>query len=215
MAINFVSTSNGGATGTSTTVSHTIASGSNRLLITAVECQAADDVTGVTFNGTSMTQYVKLATTVASYYNYIYYLVAPTVTTANIVSTTGSSRTTILLSCNYTGVDQTTPLEANSAGTATSTNPTRSVTTLTNNAWLFGTIRVNAAIPSGTGANTTYRNNWASDGGFRISDSNSDQTPTGSYAQNWTSGTNQLYAMIVVSIKPASTNNGAGFLAFF
>jgi hypothetical protein len=214
MAIAWVSTSIGGAAGTSVTVSHTIASGSNTALITVMENQGGDNTTGITFNGTSMTQYVKLNTTIAGFYNYMYSLVNPTVTTANIVASSSVSATLIAISSNYTGVDQTTPLEANSSGATTSTNPSRSVTTLTDNAWLVSCIRINA-LPVVASTNTTDRGNWVSDVGFHMSDTNAAQTPTGSYAQNWTSA-NQLYAMIVASLKPAGAATPANtkFLSF-
>ena len=208
--IAFISTSEGRTvSGTSVTVSHTVAAGVDRALISCIEVQSTDDITTVTFNGTSMTQYLKLNSGIVNYWNYMYRLVAPAVTTANIVASTTSARGIICLSCDYTGVDQTTPLEANTQNLATTTNPTVAVTTLTNNAWLVGMIRVGTVAPT-AGANTTLRNFDAGDIGFIMYDTNAAQTPAGSKSLNTTS-ISQQYAFTAASLKPSTGNNGAGF----
>lgn len=205
MAIAYVATSQGRATSASSlTVSHTIASGSNRVLITGVECQTGDNITGVTYDGVSMTQYVKVNTTVASFYNYFYYLVAPSIKTANIVISASGTRTIIGLSANYTGVDQGTPLEASNSNIATSSSFTVSVTTVTDNAWLIGTARNNSAGTQSAGANTTYRNNNSGDVGYQLYDSNGAKSPAGSYSLNVSFTTSSLYCMLACAIRPST-----------
>ena len=215
MAIAGNNATNGfAAASTSLTVSHNCSAGSNVALFSAVECQAGDNVTGVTYNGASMTQVGKLATGVASYENYIYSKVAPTSGANNIVVSCSGSRTLICLSKDYTGVDQTTPAEAYNSTSTTGSPGTVSVTTLTNNAWIFGTIRVNASVPTSNGTNTVSVTNSASDVGFRLYDSNAALTPAGSYSLNWNFSSSQLYGAQIISIKPAGAAviNGAGFL---
>ena len=206
MAIAYVATSQGRAiSATSLTVSHTIASGSDRALITAVECQTGDNITGVTFNGTSMTQYVKVNSTVASFWNYLYVLAAPAVATANIVISASGSRTIIGLSANYTDVNQTTPLNVSNSNIATSSSFTVSLTTTTDNSWLIGTARNNAAGTQSAGSSTTYRNNNSGDVGYQLYDSNGAKTPTGSYSLNVSFTTSSLYCMLAAAINPVGS----------
>lgn len=200
MAIAYVTSSNAIATGTSLTKSYTIAAGTDRGLYVGIEAQSGDTVTGVTFNGTAMTQSSKVATAFG-FYTYIYTLAAPAVTTANIVISSSSSVTMVCLPGNYTGVDQTTPFQAGNSNITTSTNPSVTITTVTDNSWLIGFLRIGSFVPT-VGANTVERNFSASDVGFRYYDSNGAKTPTGGYSLA-TNSASQVYGFVGGAIKPA------------
>jgi len=209
MAIALDNSANGFSTGTnSLTTSHTIGSGTNRLLIVGVEAQAGNNLTGVTYNGVAMTQYVAYATGVAGFYNYFYYMKhadLPSTGAYNIVASFSSSSTKMIMSESLTDVDQTTPIEAANTITTTTTNPSVSVTTLTDNAWVVGTSRINNfALTAATG--TTQRQTNASDVGYKLFDKNGTSTPAGSFSLNTTSAS-QLYFFAALSVKPA----GGGF----
>jgi len=115
--IVYDSTSYGAVANNSTlTVSHTTA-GDDRLLVVAV---TIDDLTitvsAITYNGVAMTladSYTGLKKI------YLYYLVAPALGANNIVVTLSSTPDFGLMAVSYTGVNQTSPLDATIRNTDT------------------------------------------------------------------------------------------------
>ena len=116
------------AIGGTLSFSHTPGSGANRLLLVAVSVgnTTADDsdpdpgtVTGVTFGGTAMTQ-VAAAHSGAAVRTYIYRLVNPSSSAANVVVSIGAKASSVTASATtFTGVHQTTPLGSSSNFVAT------------------------------------------------------------------------------------------------
>jgi uncharacterized repeat protein (TIGR01451 family) len=116
------------AAGGSLSFSHTPGSGANRLLLVAVAVgnNTANDadpapgvVTGVTFGGVAMTQ-VAAAYSGAAVRTYIYRLVNPSSSAANVVVSIGTTASSVTASATtFNGVDQTTPLGATSNFVAT------------------------------------------------------------------------------------------------
>lgn len=110
------STSGGGASGSSTlTVSATVPSGSNTVLVVFVSNveASADDFSSMTFGGVAMTQFYSGAGAIESVDARwaVYYLINPTASTANIVCTwAGSTTNRNLHAFVFTGAHQTTPL---------------------------------------------------------------------------------------------------------
>jgi hypothetical protein len=203
MAIAFNATSqNRTLASSSNTVSHTC-TGSDRLLLTFIECQNGDLITGVTYNGVSMTQLGKNNISAFGFYNYIYYLVAPATGANNIVVSASGSCTIIQLSESLTGVNQTTPIDASNLINQTSSlaNPTGSVTTLTDNAWVVGSCRISSFKPT-VSAGTTERN-ISSDIGYILYDKNSTSSPVGTYTLDTTSAA-QTWYFWTLAIKPVS-----------
>ena len=216
MAIARGNVSNGAQSATtSLTVSHTTTTGTNGVLIVAIELQTGDNVTGVTFNGTPLTQFNKVATTIASYQNYFYYLINPgSGVTANIVVSCSGSRRIIALNADYTGVHQTTPLAVSTNNITTAAAGSLTLTTTADNSWLVGSIRCNATNPTGAGANTIEVTKAASELGYVLYDSNGAKTPTGSYSLNVTFSGSQLFCMLGAQLSPASTSTSSAFLMF-
>ncbi len=143
--------------GTTATLSHTT-SGSNRILIVACHQTSvgANSVTGVTYNGVSMTKIGATVTIQASNaYMTLWYLVAPATGANNIVVTKGSGDNTSVAAVSYTGAKQTGQPEVNGTDTGSGTAPTRAMTPSTNNAMLLM-----AVGGDGTGGTATESTNW-------------------------------------------------------
>jgi len=125
---------------TNFTFSHTC-TGSDLCLVVAV-ASSANPATSATYNGVSMTA-VAAATTLNGLYIRHFYLVAPA-TGANTVSITFSSAAGVAygLSASFTGVDQSSPIDATSTGSTGTSNTGMgdSVTTVANNAMVLGGI---------------------------------------------------------------------------
>ena len=119
-AITVVNASSGVGT-TTTTVSHTVSNGTGRILVVGV---GIDDVgftiTGATYGGTALTLIGTKQS--ANSRMALYYLINPTVGTANVVITISAGVTDVAVGAvSLTEVDQTTPLGtfASAAGTNT------------------------------------------------------------------------------------------------
>jgi len=217
MAITLVTSNNGRATsGTSLSISLACGTPTNGLIFSAIECQNGDGITSVTWNGSStgVTQYAKASLYSGAFYNYWYTVVNPSGTANLTVNWTGT-KTFNSLAEVLQDVDQTTPIEADNVRDITSgSNPYGEVTTLSDNAWVVGTIRLDAVAATAS-AGTTERQKNAGDIGFVLFDKNGTSSPAGLYQLNTTSSA-QKYYFRAFSIKPyvAPTNTGAGFLMF-
>lgn len=103
------------------TWSHTVGSGSDRLLLVGISMSqnsGATTVSTVTFNGQSLTR-VASATDAGNIRAELWRLVAPPITTANVVVSLSANERPICGATSWTGVDQTTPL--GTAATASGT----------------------------------------------------------------------------------------------
>ncbi len=104
MAIARDTTTEGTATANSLTFSHTC-TGSNLLLLVGVSDSNGDGVTGVTYNGVSMTQLVKDVGG-SSGYRYVYGLLNPATGANNIVISDSGVTNLYAVGASYTGVKQ-------------------------------------------------------------------------------------------------------------
>lgn len=155
MAISVDAISNGtnDNTQTSSTWSHVVGSGSNRIL--CVICTARDSsgtndfvVSSVTFNGsgTGFSMIPGLTDTSDRVRTEIWVLVNPTNTTANIVVTwTGSCQTVAAGAISLNGVDQSSPVHVSDTSQGTGTNPTISLTTSINNTFMVGGVMIDTS----------------------------------------------------------------------
>ena len=216
MAIALDSSSGSGVSTSSLSYSHTI-SGSDRILIMGVTFATGTSINGTpTYGGVSMTQIDSVIAAAGSTFSntYFFYLLAPTVGTANIVINGSTSNYIYSSAISYTGVDQTNPIDASGSFTqASSTSITKSITTTADNCWLSSFTVSGTANSISAGTNVTQRQNigpgWCASG-----DTNAAQTPAGSYGQTWT-GASDSRALFVVALKPAvGVSVNSGFLAF-
>ena len=129
--VTFDASASGSTTGaTSLTISHTVASQSNRLLIVTISTQGT--INTVTYNGASMT---KLGTTVtcgaSACKGELWSLAAPTTGTHNVVITASASTSIQASVAGFYNVDQTTPLGTPATGSGTTATATATVMTTT------------------------------------------------------------------------------------
>ena len=137
---------------TSATWSHTT-SGANRVLIVGVIIRnsSSETVTSVTYSGVAMSL-VAAQSNGTSVRAELWQLVAPQTGAHNIVATIAPGTAMACGAMSFTGVNQTTPIDATNSNTGTSATPTVTVTTVTNHAWLVDTL---AFRSSGTPGNPT------------------------------------------------------------
>lgn len=120
---------------TSTATINPIGGSNNYLVAFVIDNGVSPSVTGVTWNGTPMTQVTAFTMTVTTYGLYIYVLPNPTITSANLVATrTGTAGQLYVAGAFYTGVDTYESLVTDGTScsdTSTSLNPTSTA----DNAW--------------------------------------------------------------------------------
>lgn len=183
MAIAFVAAAdlgnNSGSTN-SLTASYTVGSGSNRLLVVQVlgdVAAGADDITGVTYNGVSMTLAAKQVAT-GDRNEYQYYLIGPASGANNVVVSCTGTHYLLVGAADYTGVSATGQPDVvnhNSGADPTSI----SITTVTDNDW--------AVLTTGRGSGATNLTQRAVDGTFgvwKLFDTNGVITPAGSFSSS-------------------------------
>jgi hypothetical protein len=219
MAIAFDNATDGGnATATSLTFSHTCGSGSSRVLLVGFNGDSiggADDITGVTYGGVSMSPLAKVTVAASGdRITYMYGLIAPATGANNVIISASSSHVLQGGASSYTGAKQTglpdaTNTNVSSAG---ATSLDTSVTTVADNAWIvlvencynFGEAPI-------AGAGTQRRVFDGTNGGWGLFDSNGPFTPAGSHSIGTTRSSNPFNLAIIhvaVSIAP-DTGGGA------
>ena len=197
MAITFDNvTTNAGTS----SFSHTVSTSDDRILFVSTLGGSAftDNITGVTYNGVSMTLVGKSATP-GDRWNYLWYLLSPATGSNTIAITKSSSDYGAQVASSYIGVAQQAP-EASSTTSGTDTGgKTQSITTLTTGAWLVGAMTADTSPTAGD--NTTYR-------GDRLFDSNNGQGTPGSYhlELGWSGSFGWSY--IIAAIAPANPTEG-------
>lgn len=191
MAIAFdASSSKGYANSASYSWSHTVGSGSERILLVALSgtYNGTDYVTGgsVTYGGVAMTQLI--AQTFSPSNNcrslYVYYLLAPAIGTANIVVTPTSSQELGGAAVSYSGVKQSGFPDAhggaNSGLSSSGANNFTLSSTVADNCWTVLVIvneGTNAVSQTGSTSFRDYEDSYKL---VSIFDSNSAKTPAGS-----------------------------------
>jgi len=161
MAIAYDAVSEGNrdaSAGVNTDFSHSC-TGSDRFLVVHVatyKSGSGDIVTGVTYNGVSMTL-LNQETAQTEVETYMFYLANPA-SGSNTVSIKHPSNNYIWgIAGSYTGVDQTTPIDSSASGTTSgSTSITSTTTVVASNCWLIGGFE-NTNNMTTAGAGTTRR----------------------------------------------------------
>ena len=212
IAFDVVSSSATGNTANTISWSHTVGSGTNRLL--AVCTQARDTVAGdvavntVTANGFPLTKVrADLRTDGgASFGTELWYLVNPgvgantiAVTWAGALSSYGVGSAT-----SYFGVNQVTPIDAHAGSGGTGTTLSTAITTVANHA-LVTDCAIAQSDPLTVGAGQTSRVNRTTTGtvdAVGVSTVN-DKAVAGSEAMDWTQFGSQNWVSSAVSLRPA------------
>jgi len=211
MAIAFDASSEGsGDAVSSITISHTTSSGSNRIMWVGVWDQNNDTVTGVTYNGVSMTQAnkIRVGTGGGAEYVYLYYLVAPSTGANNVVISRSVSTNSLHgRVITFTGASQTGIPDASNTGQSNSASSLAvSVTVVAANSWVVAMMRnTNAAVAS-SDSNFTMRLTSSS---IMIADTNG-AVSAGSYTGTFNnSGGGGRWGLCMASFAPAAASGPA------
>ena len=194
--------------GTTSTWSHTC-TGSDRILFVGVTVGTGMTVSGVTYNGVSMTQVATLALGGAVFNNgYIFRLVAPATGANNIVVTASADTFIYAAATSYTGVDQTTPIDVSGTNSTTGTSLGLSLTTTKDNDWLVGFWYYGSSDDDFTaGSNTLIRQEDAPAGiWYAMAVTNSAQTPAGSKTITLTSANSRLQGVVGAAFMPVQSS---------
>lgn len=198
MAIAFDAYSTGSTTGTSLTVSHTT-SGSNRILIVGVQTGTGGSslVTGITYNGTAMTNIDSSIGNGVQRWLETWYLIAPTSGTHDIVVSTSGSVFIQVVATSYTGALQSGQPDAHGTKASVSGSSfSHAITTVHGECWLVGFLE-NDGGTIVAGASTTLRSAL---GGLALADSNG-TVAVGSVSLAYT-GANADWNSLELSIQP-------------
>lgn len=178
---------------------------------------AGAQVTGVTYNGVSMTNITGSPLTIDSFGALYFFALANPATGSNNFSIafnnagdTGFNGGFVI--GEYSGMDSTIqPDSTTTASVASGTSITATTTTIADNTWLVCMFELFAA--STAGANTTKRTQ-VNVNGVTLSDSNAAQTPAGSKSLNMTRTGNGNLKAIMASFAPsaAASVNKSKFL---
>jgi hypothetical protein len=203
--------SNGGSTN-SLTHAH-VCTGSNLVLIVNFvgdNIPGNDDITGVTYNGVSMTLIDKV-TTLSDRYNYVYILVGPSTGSNNVVINCTNNHYLVGEAASYTGCAQTGQPDSHNKSTGTPTAnvdlPTVLTSTVADNCWVILGVWEYNGLSAGTG--TTVRIIESTFNGGGIFDSNGVVTPPGTKTLNTKVSNPANSGRIIFSIAPfiVSGNN--------
>ena len=196
MAIAFDSSASGGSSW-----SHTC-NGSNRILFVTTTSDSSGGVTGVTYNGVSMTLEF------GGGYHKIWKLINPA-SGANTVSITHSGSAQGV-SSSYTGVSSTGNPEASASKNSGSsvTTITHSVTTITDNDWVVASCwydTSSASQTAGTGSTQrSVRSGSASYASVGLYDNGSAKTPAGSVSMTVNaSASSGIMEICLFALKPS------------
>lgn len=184
---------------TALTFSHTIGSGSDRLLfVSFITNNTSDKITGVTYNGTAMTRTMARQAG-GNFWMYVYHLVAPDTGTNNVVVSASSGSLIWACSSSYTGVNQTSPID-NTAGLSYTTGTwTGTVETSADNCWLYTQVRAGSPIAA-SGTTVERRDSGQS----ACYDSDGAKSPAGTYSNTGTNNSSNTNGnLITVSFAPS------------
>ena len=212
MAIAFVTTagSTTGGSPASVTLSN-VAAGTdpNNILFACLRANIGDNLTGVTWNGSAMTQIYKYTGTIGFGALYIYATLAPSGTHDIVASQNGSSSRLDISAVVYSGAKQSLTIdsETNTEGTAVA-SLANSTTVVAANCWLVSFFYCGNLITSIAGDATTQRVNNiggvcnSTDGTTVLYDSNG-TVSTGSRSSTLTPCLNTNMGSMLFSFAPA------------
>ena len=157
-----------GTSGSITISSHTV-SGTNPTLIVKVEYKqnSPGSITSVFWNGTEELTMLGTEANGGDANTSLWYLAAPTATTANVVVTFTASRRAVASASTYSDVDQTNPFRAAAFNSATGTDATPTVDVVANSGEMVvdSMCQVSSGPDTATADHTQRHNDSATGGG--------------------------------------------------
>jgi len=198
MAIAFDNANNGTSAGTtSLTLAHTC-TGSNLALVVYVEqFSSTDDLTGVTYNGVSMTRARANNRIGGSRWQYLYILLGAPSGAHNVVASCSSAKIEIVIASSYTGVTASGYDVVGGPGTVGSSIVSLTLTPTVDNAWIvYGDTEPSVAnnyvgMTQRSGAN-----------GYNIFDTNGAITPPAAHLASFDNNTDG--ALLGVTLLPSA-----------
>ncbi|KKL57076.1 hypothetical protein LCGC14_2239030, partial [marine sediment metagenome] len=200
--VTFVSASNSSSSGTGPAItwSHTIAAGTDRVLVVGVS-SLSHTPSSVWF-GSQLLSLVKTVGAGGARTN-LWVLTAPLVRTANITVIWDASQTgAVGGATDWTGVDQSVPLRNATSATGTDTAPTVAVTSAVGDEVLDVVSAVTDVSATDDGGNSTERWNTAS--GTAVRGAGSSETGASSVTASWTLGSSKAWAIVAASLQPTA-----------
>lgn len=149
-----------GGSVSSTTLSHTVGTGSARYLVVGTVFRGGANLvaTAVTYNGVAMTKIGSDRTNAGACNSNIWGLVNPASGTNDVVVTySGTGNTMLVVASSYTGVHQTNPVDNNTGTTGTGTTFTASLTPVAGNCWSVTNVGSDAKTPTFVSGISTVR----------------------------------------------------------
>ena len=189
-------------------------SGANRLLVVGVTIQtnAGQTVSGVTYAGAALT-FVRSDIIAGSVRSELWYRIAPATGSNSVVVTLSASAKTAAGAVSFTGVDQTTPVDAQNGATGTSVTPSVTVTTVTDGAWVVDAAAFRSTgvgVPTGNaGAGQTQRwSQYTEGGGAPLNirgkaSTEGPRSPPGGVVMDWALSASVDWAISGLAIRPA------------
>ena len=198
----------------SITVPVTVSAGTDRVMLVCSQTRhtsAAKAITGITFNGTEAFTGIRADTRTDSFSNgyrtELWYLVAPTVTTANLVVTYSASnaRGTVVSATQLTGASQTSPVDSSAGSNGTGATASAVITTVADNAAIIDCVHGKHAAGLTVGAGQTMRSDRIVGGGWDDGVGVSTvvgKTPAGAETMDWTQSADD-WVISTASITPS------------
>lgn len=206
IAVDSITTMTGNNSVTSKTFSHTC-SGSDRILFVTSARATARTITGITYNGVSMTQISTKATSYGTTVE-LWYLIAPSTGTNNVVISLDSSGNLTGGAISFTGAKQSGQPDAQSTGgdpTNTVTTYSPSVTSVADNSFAVCALVCASGSSLTAGSNTTIGSQpEVTQYGSAFIYSTSAKTPAGTFTLNVTSSA-QVIVSVMASFSPSVT----------
>jgi archaellum component FlaF (FlaF/FlaG flagellin family) len=184
---------------------HTVtSSGSDRILIVAINTQSGSAINSVTYNGDAMTQIGNEVNNGDSAHVTMWYRVNPDTGTHPVELSLAIVTAVAAGAVSFTGVDQTAPIDAYSDATGTSATPSVTLATTTDEAWIIDVVGTqNGPMTTGTG----QIERWDELQGSTIGAGSTEFTSSaGTFSMDWTNDAGSTnWAMLAAAIKPAAT----------
>ncbi|MEW6044057.1 MAG: hypothetical protein AB1608_07310 [Thermoproteota archaeon] len=183
---------------------HTVtSSGSNRILIVGINVSNLAAISSVTYNGDAMTL-IDQEDNGDSAHVSLWYLVNPDTGTHPVQMSLTIASAVTAGAISFTGVDQTNPIDAQNGATGTSSTPSVTLTTATDEAWIVDVVGTqNGPMTPGLG----QAERWdVLQGSTRGAGSTEPTSSDGTFTSSWTnSAGSQNWAIIAAALKPAGT----------
>lgn len=185
----------------SSTFNITVGTLTNGIIVVGCGADVPTSIKAVNYNGVAMTQQKLIST---NEWSFIYTLVAPASGNHSVVVTWGSAVDSFCGAASFSGVNQTTPIDASASFDLSSTNPGSTVTVVTNGAFLVDNIFENGtSITAPATTNNAVYNLFNAGGPAGGAMSYAGPFAPGAQALSWSVATSADWAKVIIALKPA------------